>query len=82
MRTTLTLEDDVAIQIHRLQKEKGARWKTLVNEALRLGLIQMEKAKNPVRQEAPTHPRKLGRCKFNVISVSEALALAGGSSFR
>ena len=36
MRTTLTIDDDVAIQLQRLQKRRGAAsFKDLVNEALR-----------------------------------------------
>ena len=36
MRTTLTLDDDVAVQLERLRKARHANLKDLVNEALRL----------------------------------------------
>jgi hypothetical protein len=41
MRTTLTLDDDVAAAIERLRRERRAPLKVLVNEALREGLKQM-----------------------------------------
>ena len=33
MRTTLTIEDDVAVQLKRLRREQDASFKELVNEA-------------------------------------------------
>ena len=41
MRTTLTLDDDVAAMLERLRKRKGATFKQLVNDALRTGLRQL-----------------------------------------
>lgn len=38
MRTTLTLDPDVAEQIRRSMKQQGKGLKTIVNEALRRGL--------------------------------------------
>jgi predicted transcriptional regulator len=38
MRTTLTLDDDVAAHLQRLARETGRPFKQLVNEALRAGL--------------------------------------------
>jgi len=38
MRTTLTLDDDVAEQLATLRLKRGVRLKTLVNDALRRGL--------------------------------------------
>jgi hypothetical protein len=39
MRTTLTLDDDVAAQLQRLARETGRPFKQIVNEALRAGLV-------------------------------------------
>ena len=41
MRTTLTLDDDVAAMLERLRKAREQSRKELVNEALRQGLKQM-----------------------------------------
>ncbi len=38
MRTTLTIDEDVAQQIKRLMRERGAGFKETVNELLRRGL--------------------------------------------
>lgn len=38
MRTTLTLDEDVAQQIKRLMRERGTGFKETVNELLRRGL--------------------------------------------
>ena len=43
MRTTLTIDDDVAIKLKRLAK--GGRFKDVANRALRLGLLAMEAEK-------------------------------------
>ena len=42
MRTTLTLDDDVAKEIEKLRRQRGTKWKVLVNEALPMvfGVLQ------------------------------------------
>jgi hypothetical protein len=52
MRTTLTLDDDVAVQIERLRKQRDMALKDVINEALRRGLSEMTakpKKKEPFR---------------------------------
>jgi hypothetical protein len=44
MRTTLTLDDDVAIQIERLRKTRDLALKDVINEALRRGLKEVRQA--------------------------------------
>jgi Ribbon-helix-helix protein, copG family len=41
MRTTLTLDDDLALQLERLRRARNTNMKDLVNEALRRGLRDM-----------------------------------------
>lgn len=82
MRTTLTLDKDVAVLLERLRKARGATLKDVVNEALREGLKRMAA---PPRKQAPfrTEPVDLGRCLLgNVDNVAEVLAVAEGDSFR
>lgn len=38
MRTTLTLDEDVAVRLHAESKKTGRPFKTIVNETLRAGL--------------------------------------------
>jgi len=52
MRTTLTLDPDVAEQIRRSMKHEGKGLKTIVNEALRRGLSLEGSDVEPFQVEA------------------------------
>jgi hypothetical protein len=41
MRTTLTIDDDIAVELERLRRTRDARLKDVINEALRCGLREM-----------------------------------------
>ena len=82
MRTTLTLDDDVAVQIEALRRERKTTLKSAVNAALRKGLRDMA-ASGPVRRAVRTRAVSLGRCLLPTIDdVSETLAIVEGESFR
>jgi len=82
MRTTLTLDKDVAVALERLRKTRKASLKAVVNEALRQGLGHMA-APPPARRAMRTRAVSLGRCLAgNIDNVSETLAIAEGESFR
>jgi hypothetical protein len=80
MRTTLTLDRDVAESLKRLLKGRGVTMKALINDALRVGLTEIERPQ----------PRKAFRTKAvslkprasNIDDVAEVLALAEGDDFR
>ncbi|MBI3688234.1 MAG: ribbon-helix-helix protein, CopG family [Actinobacteria bacterium] len=57
MRTTLTLDDDLAAQLRRLARETGRPFKQLVNEALRAGLMPTSADRS---ETAPTPTFDLG----------------------
>jgi hypothetical protein len=81
MRTTLTLDDDVAVQIERLRRKRDASLKDLVNEALRRGLRDMSappKECKPFRTKAFS----LGRPRIGIDNAMEAIAYAEGEDFR
>ncbi|GMV05009.1 MAG: hypothetical protein AMXMBFR53_12890 [Gemmatimonadota bacterium] len=82
MRTTLTLDDDVAAWIDRLRAETDASLKDLVNEALRLGL----RALSDPAPDGPTYETpgsSLGGCLLpSLDDVADALAVAEGEAFR
>ena len=82
MRTTLTLEPDVAALAQRMQKAHGCSFKALVNEALRQGLRAMETpSERSVSYRTPSVD--LGQCLVGSIDdVAEALAVAEGEGFR
>jgi len=82
MRTTLTLDDDVAKLLLRVQESRRASLKAVVNEALRQGLPRMASRTRP-RQRFETKSVDLGGCLVgNVDDVAEALAVAEGEAFR
>jgi hypothetical protein len=82
MRTTLTLDRDVAAMLERLRKTRQQSLKSLVNEALRHGLkhlISPPKRREPFRTSAIS----LGRCRIGSLdNIAEVLAVAEGDSFR
>jgi len=78
VRTTLTLDDDVAAILKRLARSRRARMKDLVNVALRRGLAQTEAMPQP-REPFRTASVSLGRSRLGAIdSVADALAAAEG----
>jgi hypothetical protein len=82
MRTTLTLDEDVAAQLQRLRKSRQTGLKALVNEALRRGLRQMTTEQRPA-PEYRTRVVSLGRCLVGSIDdVAEVLAVAEKEDFR
>jgi len=82
MRTTLTIDDDVAAEIERLRKDRDVSLKSLVNEVLRAGLRQLT-PKRRARPQFRTGTVDLGRCLVgNVDNVADVLAVAEGESFR
>lgn len=80
MRTTLTLEPDVAAELERLRKRDKAGWKALVNEILRIGLRHRGEGERPGAFR--TEPVDLGLPRLEIDDVSEALAVAEGEAFR
>jgi len=81
MRTTLTLENDVAVRLEKLKKEKRLSLKNLVNQALRAGLDQVEK---PAGDEHPIRISgvRLGRKLPNLDNIAEVLAVAEAESWK
>jgi hypothetical protein len=82
MRTTITLEDDVAASLKRLRKARRLKFKTLVNMVLREGIKRMmEPGKR--RKTFQTRSVDLGPCRTaNVHNVAEVLVIAEGEPFR
>jgi hypothetical protein len=80
MRTTLTLDDDVAVQIEALRRKRRLSLKAVVNETLRRGLANAESRPSRTFRTrtfdvgAPLLP--------SIDNVAEALATAEGERFR
>jgi hypothetical protein len=82
MRTTLTIDDDVAAALQRLRRSGDKNLKELINQALRRGLTELEA---PVKARRPFRTRSVsgGRCLIGSLDdVSEVLAIAEGESHR
>ena len=76
MRTTVTLDPDVAVLAERMQRVRGQSFEAIVNEALRSGLRAMAApAEQSVAYSTPAVD--LGRCTAGSLDdVAEVLALA------
>ena len=81
LRTTLSLDDDVATQLKRLRRVRNANLKDLVNEALRRGLREMS---FPPKRPQPFRTRAfhMGKPLINLDNVAEALVHVEGEDFR
>ena len=83
MRTTLTLDDDVAAALERYRKGAKLGLKEAVNEAMRRGLAQLAQAKAAPRKPYRTPSVDLGRCLVpSLDDVAEVLAVAEGEDFK
>ena len=78
MRTTLTLDDDVAIAIERRRREHNHSLKDEVNELIRAGLLHVDREPPPT---APfrVEPLPVGELLIDVNDVTAALEIAEGS---
>ncbi len=73
MRTTITIEDDIAIRLTELQKSKKISFKTAVNILLRKGLSVEEKP--PKVKPFKIKARSLGKplIDVNIDKISEVI---------
>ena len=81
MRTTLTLDPDVAAEIDRRRRRRGSTLKQEVNELLRRGLAGEERpraAQPPSRTTTFSTGRNL---IGDLDDIADALAAAEGESF-
>jgi hypothetical protein len=81
MRTTLTLEDDVAAGLEKLRRQSGRSLRDTVNDVLRAGLTQLLEPTEPrPRYRQPSS--LLGGCLLpSLDDVSRVLAIAEGDRF-
>jgi hypothetical protein len=82
MRTTLTIDDDIAAILERLRKNRQVSLKELINEALRRGLSEMT---GPTKRRPGFRTRavSLGGLRIaSIDNVGEALAVAEGENFK
>jgi hypothetical protein len=82
MRTTLTIDEDVAAQLERLRRSRDVSLKDLINDALRRGLRELSakaKPKKPFR----TRTVDVGTVFIdNIDNIAEVLAIAEGEAYK
>lgn len=77
MRTTVTLEPDVAAAVESLRRERHVGVSTAINELVRSGLARSDAGAEPFEQRiSPMGAR------IDVANVSEALELLDGPASR
>ncbi len=81
MRTTLSIDDDVMERARVIAAKLSTPFKTIVNEALRVGLDQVEQ---PAKQRRyTTKPHKMGlRQGRNIDNIQELLTQIEGEDSR
>jgi hypothetical protein len=81
MRTTLTLDNDVIDQAKAVAAKRRLTFRAVVNEALRIGLQEVEKS--ATRRPYQTEPHAMGlRTGYNLDNIQEVLSQAEGEDFR
>jgi hypothetical protein len=82
VRTTLTIDDDVAAALEGLRRTRDVSLKDLINEALRRGLRDMKRSTKR-RERFSTQAVALGRVRIGSLdNISEALAIAESEGFK
>jgi Ribbon-helix-helix protein, copG family len=80
MRTTLTIDEDVAVQLDRLRREREESLKDIINDALRRGLRDIHA--RPKRKQFRTTGYDMGPFLIDIDNVGEAIAYAEGENFK
>jgi hypothetical protein len=82
MRTTLTIDDDVAAELERLRRARDSKLKDLVNEALRRGLREIGTPPTP-KKPFRTEPLQSGPLLVaSIDNIAELLAEVEGEWWR
>jgi hypothetical protein len=84
MRTTLTLEDDVAKEVNRLRRVRGESFKETINAVLRTGIAALaKKPKSRTKAAFRTEPASLGMTRLKSLdNIDEVLSFAEGENYR
>jgi|KBSMisStaDraftv2_1062788.scaffolds.fasta_scaffold3816800_1 hypothetical protein len=80
MRTTLTLDADVSIELEALRRKRGLSLKAAVNDALRRGIRAMAEGPRP-GSAFVTRSVDLGLPRLPLDNIAEVLAAAEGDGF-
>lgn len=78
MRTTVTLDDDVARAVEEARRTRGTGVSEAVNALARRGLARSETEPRPFRQAVSS----MGRPRLPLDDIEEALAMLEGDAHR
>jgi hypothetical protein len=79
MRTTVTLDEDVALEVAKLQKARDESFKETLNALLRAGLASLRAKRSAATVVYRTEPVSLGGPRLkNLDDISEVLAFGEG----
>jgi hypothetical protein len=81
MRTTLTIDEDLAVQLRQLRRERNASFKDIVNDTLRQGLRAAQmvaKPRKPFRMKTFDGGKQL----IPLDNIGEALAILEGEDYK
>lgn len=84
MRTTLTIDDDIAVRLAEIRAQDGERFKTLLNRVLRAGLASLrEDPRRPAARPFSTQTFP-SRCRLpaGMASTHDMLAFAEGEDWK
>ena len=83
MRTTLTLDDDVAAKLRTAARRSGRAFRDVVNETLRRGLLAADPSRPP-RQRFKASVRDLGTLRpgLNLDNIGDLLDRTEGPLHR
>ncbi len=78
MRTTLTLEDDVAAALRAISRDQRVPWKQVVNDVLRRGLASKPSGDASVPYRTRSHPAGELLMPTDLVSLDDMVAWAEG----
>jgi hypothetical protein len=81
MRTTITLDPDVAARARKGATKLGQSFKEIINQALRIGLDEVLKPKPAKKYSTKSRPLGL-RAGLSYDNIGDLLARAEGEDYR
>ncbi len=81
MRTTLTIDPDIAMKAKKAMRETGMPFKCLINQALRIGIDAVLSPKKSRPYQTKGHAMGL-RKGLSYDNIHDLLAVAEGEDFR
>jgi hypothetical protein len=82
MRTTVTLDADVAAEIERIRVAEGRGFKRVLNDLVRDGVKYRAGDASASAWKSPIHPRDVGEPQFDIANFERAITWAEGEDHK